>query len=149
MNLLNTPRTIVRWLQGYTLACLLPVAILLLLAGCTIDPNALTSAQSTPKPPDAFNGLVEDIGNYAVERPTPTPTPAKDSAKNNANKELNVVVSTSGSRANVRSAPNTTAEIVAKANPGDLFKVVAKSEDGTWYAGLPWGGPATGLRPSR
>jgi ferredoxin len=133
MNFFNTPHSIVRWLQAYTPAWLLPLAALLLLAGCTINPNALTSAQAGPKQLDAFNGLVEEIGNYAVVQPASTPTPVKDPGKDKASAEINLVVSTSGSRANVRSAPNTTAEIVAKANPGDLFKVVAKSEDGTWW----------------
>jgi SH3-like domain-containing protein len=40
-------------------------------------------------------------------------------------------IKVTGDRVNIRSEPNTKAQIVTKANRGDVFKVV--SEEGDWY----------------
>ncbi len=47
--------------------------------------------------------------------------------------DVNAVVNTEGSRANVRTGPELDSPIIAKANPGDEFKVTGKSADGEWY----------------
>jgi hypothetical protein len=44
-----------------------------------------------------------------------------------------VIVATQSARANVRSGPATTFDIVAKANPNEAFDVIGKSEDERWW----------------
>ena len=46
---------------------------------------------------------------------------------------LNVVIATQGLRANLRSGPGTNFEIVTKANPGQVFEVTGRSDNGAWY----------------
>lgn len=73
--------------------------------------------QSTPTA-----GLLEDISIYDL--PTPEPVELSD---------VQAVVITEGSRANIRSGPSLDAPIVAKALPGDNFQVLGKSDDGEWW----------------
>lgn len=105
-----------------------PVLLLLaaaLLAACAVQlPNTPPlAAQSTINPPpDTFGGLVRNINEYALPRPTPTAEP-----------DTTVVVNTNGSRANVRSGPGLNFSIIAKAQPGDVFQVRSRSEDNDWW----------------
>jgi hypothetical protein len=109
------PGWIVIWLAG--------LLLLFLLVGCTANSGVQGAAASQPQSQaDPFNGVIEDLDNYAL----PTPAPTQEV-------ELSVVVSTQGSRANIRGGPGTTFPIIGKANPGDAFEVVARSEDNTWW----------------
>jgi hypothetical protein len=88
------------------------------LAACAINP----SLQATQSQGDAFNGAIADLDDYLM--PTPEPT---------IEAELAVTVDTGGARANIRGGPGTSFPIVGKANPGESFEVLARSEDNTWW----------------
>jgi hypothetical protein len=90
------------------------------LAGCTI-PAVIPSAVPAPQP-DAFNGAIADLDDYAIPTPAPTVEP-----------ELTVIVDTAGSRANLRGGPGANFPIIGKANPDEAFEVIARSEDNTWW----------------
>ncbi len=45
---------------------------------------------------------------------------------------MTATINTEGSRANVRTGPMDS-PIIAKANPGDEFKVIGRSDDGEWW----------------
>ena len=47
--------------------------------------------------------------------------------------DVNAVVNTEGSRANVRTGPALDAPIIAKALPGDEFTILGASDDGEWW----------------
>jgi len=97
----------------------------LLLVACTAQmPSLITSptqSNSSP-PPDTFDGLLQDMNDYALPRPTPTPKPG-----------TTVAVNTNGARANVRSGPGLNFPIVAKAQPNAVFEVRSRSEDSEWW----------------
>lgn len=95
--------------------------VILVIAGCTTAAGLPIAAM--PAAQD-FGGVIQSALLYSLP-PTPTPVPADES--------LNVVVTTQGSRANVRSAPDLNSAIVAKADPGEVFKVLGKSEDEAWW----------------
>jgi hypothetical protein len=111
----------------------------LLLSACVpIQPPsfAQSTIQVAGQPPALVADVVESAASYQVVFPTPTPVPTSAAseaanAENEAGKEF-VAVNITNSRVNVRSAANQTASIVGKANPGDVFEVVGKSEDGSW-----------------
>lgn len=82
--------------------------------------------------PPAITTVIEPLDAYQASNddtksplPTPTATPTPDAL-------LRIVI-TSQVRANLRSGPGTTFDIVAKANPGLIFDVIGRSEDGGWY----------------
>jgi uncharacterized protein YgiM (DUF1202 family) len=82
--------------------------------------------------PASIQEVIEPIAAYAAVTPesaSPLPTPT---ATPESNKPLRVTI-TSQIRANLRSGPATTFEIVGKANPGLTFEVLDQSEDGRWY----------------
>jgi hypothetical protein len=106
------PRRLLFWL------CLLLGGAVL--AGCALPPMLSTTA--APAQPDAFNGAIADLDDYILPTPAPTTEP-----------DLTVIVDTGGARANLRGGPGTTFPIVGKANPGEAFEVLAKSEDNTWW----------------
>ena len=107
------------------LSILLLLLSCLLLAACTAQmPSLIASpAQSNSSPPpDTFDGLLQNINDYALPRPTPTPEPG-----------TTVAVNTNGARANVRSGPGLNFPIVAKAQPNTVFEVRSRSEDNEWW----------------
>lgn len=71
---------------------------------------------------DAFNGAVADLNAYILPTPAPTVQP-----------DLTLIIATQGSRANIRGGPGTNFPIVGKANPGEAYEVLGKSEDNTWW----------------
>lgn len=109
------------------------VAVLALMA------LALSGCQTLPTVPQAAAGAgtvtdtaasvqgdwLADVSDYAAPTPEPTPTGQPEKSY--------VRVSTAGSRANIRNAPSLDSQIVGKGNPGDLFEVVGRSEDGEWW----------------
>lgn len=106
---------------AFTAALILGV---ILLAGCANGvqlqlPGAAPSSASV-----TYTSAVESALNYAVP-PTPTPVPVSE--------ESQVVVSTSGSRANIRSGPGLSAAIIGKGDPGATFTVVGKSDNDAWW----------------
>jgi hypothetical protein len=103
------------------IAWLAVLFLLFILVGCAANPDMQGAAAPQPQT-DPLNGVIDDLNNYVL----PTPAPTQEV-------ELSVVVSTQGSRANIRGGPGTTFPIIGKANPGDTFEVVARSEDNTWW----------------
>lgn len=95
--------------------------LILLLAGC-VTPSARTAQPAVTKAIEGFNGLVDEVAGY--ELPPPPPTPKPNSA---------LTVDTQNLRANIRSGPGMNFSILAKANGGDSFQIVAKSEDNNWW----------------
>lgn len=82
--------------------------------------------------PPPINTVIEPLDAYRSPDdnnlsplPTPTPTPEGDTP-------LRVTI-VSQIRANIRSGPSTSFEIIGKANPGLTFDVIGQSEDGRWY----------------
>ncbi len=86
------------------------------------DAGAAPSINTVIEPLDAYQAPVDESKSPL---PTPTATPA-------TTETLRIVIA-SQVRANLRSGPATTFEIVAKANPGLIFDVLGRSEDGRWY----------------
>lgn len=109
-----------------TLPLLLFVLLLALFAGgCTAA--GLQLPVGTPSPEQTYGGAIESALNYKMPvtvEPTATPEP---------DKQLKVVISTAGSRANIRSGPGLDAAIIDKADPGAVYPVVGKSQDGAWW----------------
>lgn len=95
--------------------------IVLVLAGCTSATGLPIAALPAE---ENYGGAIQSALAYRVPA-TPTPVPADE--------ELQVIVSTEGSRANVRSGPGLNAAIIAKADPGQAFQVLGKSEDEGWW----------------
>jgi hypothetical protein len=106
--------------------------LLLLLAGCTAGgPLQLPVATAG----ESYGGVVESVLNYAMPvLPTPEPTPEV---------QPQLIVSTGGSRANVRSAPSLDGAIVGKADNGQTFNVLGRSADNAWWQ-VDLGGGAEG-----
>ena len=99
------------------------MAITMLMAGCGSTTTAMqnsASSQSAQATPD----LIADIANFIVPTPTPLPEIPDDSY---------VVIETGGARANLRSGPNTDADIVSKGYPGEVYEIVSRSDDGAWW----------------
>lgn len=110
---------------------LLAFALLFVLAGCSVSPQSLSSGASAVAAPvpEALADVIEPVSAYALPKPaglvpTPTPSPAIT---------LTATISTQNIRANLRSGPGTNTTIVTKANPGEVFAVVGKSDNGLWY----------------
>lgn len=119
-----------RWV---VLSTLLMIAVAMT-AGCTTAaataPSAATLADAALPP--SINTVIEPLDAYQSPAdesksplPTPTPTPVISDT-------LRITI-VSQVRANLRSGPGTTFDIVAKANPGLTFDVLGRSEDGRWY----------------
>ena len=96
---------------------------LLLVAGCTATGGAFPIAGASTAQQD-FGGAVASVLEYRLPA-TPTPV-AQD-------EQLQVIVDTGGSRANIRSAPALDASIIGKADAGDSFDVLGKSDDEAWW----------------
>jgi hypothetical protein len=116
------------------LPILLMFLLLTLLAGCSVSPQSLAagaagaSAAAAPVP-EALVDVVEPVSAYVAPRPVglvPTPTPTPET-------KLTATINTQNIRANLRSAPGTNSVIVAKANPGEVYEIVGRSDDGLWY----------------
>jgi len=88
----------------------------------TFTPTPL--AQPTPAPPTTAPVQAE-----AAAAPTTAPTTAAPTATPPAEARLTVA----GDIVNVRSGPATTFDLMGTANPGESFKVVAKSAAGDWW----------------
>ena len=96
------------------------------LAGCTTA-GPFQLAVGTPSAEQTYGGAIESVLGYQMPvtaQPTATPEP---------DNQLQVIVNTSGSRANIRSGPGLDAAIIDKADPGTAFPVVGKSQDGAWW----------------
>lgn len=106
---------------------------LTMLAGCAASAANIPAASLADAAlPPTINDVIEPIDAYVApgsksDSPLPTPTATPESGK-----QLRITI-TSQIRANVRSGPGTSFDIVAKANPGLTFDVLGKSEDGGWY----------------
>ena len=109
------------------LPLILAAALLtLLVAGCTAA-GPLQIAVGTPSADQTYGGAIESVLGFqmpVVAAPTATPEP---------NDQLQVIINTAGSRANIRSGPGLDAPIIDKADPGSAYPVVGKSEDGAWW----------------
>jgi hypothetical protein len=74
---------------------------------------------------------ITDIADYTLPTPEPVIMP-----------DVSAEVITEDARANIRSGPALDAPIVAKADPGDTFQVIGRSEDGEWWQICCVAGPA-------
>lgn len=99
------------------------LAGLLLVAGCTATGGAFPIAAGSATQQN-FGGAIDTVLEYRLPA---TPTPAAPE------EQLQVIVDTVGSRANIRSAPAIDAEIIGKADPGQAFDVLGKSDDEAWW----------------
>jgi hypothetical protein len=103
----------------------LPAALLLLLlvlAACApLQAPGQAAGQS-------YGGVVESVLNFNMPEIPPTPTPAPTPEE-----QVQVIVSTGGSRANIRSAPSLDGAIVGKADNGTALNVVGRSADNAWW----------------
>ena len=120
---------------------LLAFVLLFVLAGCSVSPQSLgTGASAAAAPvPEALADIVEPVSAYVAPRPAgivPTPTPAPET-------KLTATISTQNIRANLRSGPGTNSTIVKKANPGEVYEVIGRSDNGLWYE-LAMTAPLTG-----
>ncbi|HHW87897.1 MAG TPA: SH3 domain-containing protein [Chloroflexi bacterium] len=113
---------------------LLLLVTALIVGGCTASAATVQNAASIADAalPPAITTVIEPLDAYQTPGddaksplPTPTATPTSDAP-------LRIVIA-SQVRANLRSGPGTTFDIVAKANPGLTFDVIGRSEDGGWY----------------
>jgi hypothetical protein len=120
--------------KAATLPILLMFLLLTVLAGCSVSPQSLAAgaagagAAAAPVP-EALVDVVEPVSAYVAPRPVglvPTPTPTPET-------KLTATINTQNIRANLRSAPGTNSVIVAKANPGEVYEIVGRSDDGLWY----------------
>ena len=123
------------------LPLLLALVLLFVLAGCSVAPQTLgagASAVAAPVP-EALADIVEPVSAYVAPRPVgivPTPTPTPET-------KLTATISTQNIRANLRSGPGTNSTIVKKANPGEVYEVIGRSDNGLWYE-LAMTAPLTG-----
>lgn len=108
--------------------------MLLTLAGCAASAANMpaTAPLADAALPPTINDAIEPLDAYfspetETTSPLPTPTATPESGE-----QLRITI-ISQIRANVRSGPGTSFEIVAKANPGLTFDVLGRSEDGNWY----------------
>lgn len=109
----------------------LALMLLFVLAGCSVSPQSLSAgAAAVAAPvPEALADVVEPVSAYVAPRPigvVPTPTPTPETT-------TTATINTQNIRANLRSGPGTNSTIVAKANPGEVYEIVGRSEDGLWY----------------
>ena len=103
-------------------------------SGVAVQPNA-GAAIADAAMPASVNTVIEPLSAYqppAAEEesdsPLPTPTATPEGGE-----PLRVTIATQGVRANLRSGPGTSFDIVAKVNPGQTFDVLGRSEDNRWY----------------
>jgi hypothetical protein len=130
-----------RFTTGQTVRNRRSAAFLLLLlvtalvaVGCTAAAATVPAAGDITDAalPPAITTVIEPLDAYQApgddtKSPLPTPTATPD-----ADEPLRIIIA-SQVRANLRSGPATTFDIVAKANPGLTFDVIGRSEDGKWY----------------
>ncbi len=106
-----------------TLVRRIAVLLGLLVTGVALGACTLPVAPANARPQvDAFNGAIANLDAYVLPTPAPTTQP-----------DLSIVIATQGSRANIRGGPATDFPIVGKANPGEAYEVVGRSEDNTWW----------------
>jgi len=114
-------RSIARTLsaQHRVLVGVLPLALMaVLLSACVTT----IPAQPAGEAGALDSTQLSDIANYQLPDPEAVIVP-----------DVTAVVNTEGSRANVRTGPQLDAPIIAKATPGDEYKVTGKTEDGEWW----------------
>lgn len=113
-------------------ASLLLVAVLLL-GGCassTLNLQSLSATRSTSLAPASMADVIEPVSAYQPPPTLATPTPTAASGEE---KERSLVtINTQGVRVNLRSGPGTTFAILVKANPGESYELLGKSDDGRW-----------------
>lgn len=109
-----------RWVRRGLVVPVAMLACVLMLSACV----AAIPATGEAVTPNAVqqNSRLESLSAYTLPTPEPLITA-----------EVNAVISTEGSRANIRSGPSLDAPIIAKANPGDAYKITGKSADGEWW----------------
>ena len=106
----------------------------LMTGGCAASAANLQAAApiTDAAAPSSINTVIEPLDAYQApvdETKSPLPTPTATPATTDT---LRIVIA-SQVRANLRSGPGTSFEIVAKANPGLTFDVLGRSEDGKWH----------------
>ena len=100
-----------------------------LLGGCATSSAGVQGlSAAVPAAASPLEGVIQPLSSYQVATPTAEPTAAADKPV-----EQYATVATQGIRVNLRSGPGTNFGIVVKANPGESFLVIGKSEDGRWY----------------
>lgn len=115
------------WGQRAAQGLVVVLSALLLSACVTAVPVAESASRPTPVP----GQHISDIANYTLPTPEPVIVP-----------DVSAEVITEDARANIRSGPALDAPIVAKANPGDIFQVTGRSDDGEWWQICCVAGPA-------
>jgi hypothetical protein len=103
----------------------------LFLSACVAAIPVAESASSVSVEAAASGQRITDIANYAISTPAPVIVP-----------DVSAEVITEDARANVRSGPALDAPIVAKADPGDVFQITGRSDDGEWWQICCVAGPA-------
>jgi hypothetical protein len=110
---------------------------MLIFTGCAAPIPVPVQQDAAPELVAESNARLEDIAGYDLAA-EPVIIP-----------DITAVVITEGTRANVRGGPESSAPIVAKANPGEQFKVVGASDDREWWQiCCVSGGASTGGEPS-
>ncbi len=105
--------------RTFTVLAAMAACVLLLSACVATLPAETSEAVATGA---VQNERLESIADYTLPTPEPLITA-----------EVSAVISTEGSRANIRSGPSLDAPIVAKANPGDTYSVTGQSPEGDWW----------------
>lgn len=105
--------------KAHALPVLAVVMSAFFLSACV---TAVPVAESASQPAPVPDQRISDIANFTLSTPEPVIVP-----------DVSAEIITEDSRANVRSGPALDAPIVAKADPGDVFQVTGRSEDGEWW----------------
>jgi len=106
------------------------MACVLLLSACV---SAIPAAPEAAASSVVQNSRLENISAHTLPTPEPLITA-----------EVNAVIATEGSRANIRSGPSLDAPVIAKADPRDEYKITGKSADGEWWQICCVAGPGDG-----
>jgi hypothetical protein len=123
LNILSGPQatlTFVVLLSGFFLS-----------ACVTAMPAAGSAESNAAQLQPVSDERITDIADYTLPTPEPVIMP-----------DVSAEVITEDARANIRSGPALDAPIVAKADPGDTFQVIGRSEDGEWWQICCVAGPA-------
>jgi|GEM_PF-1168654 len=87
-----------------------------------LSPTQTATAQNTSPQSTPLAQIITDVSNYII--PTPVPT---------AQSYAVARVATSGARANIRSGPGSTYDIIAKGPSNSTYTVVSSSPDQQWW----------------